>query len=104
MFGSLNAFDYAGIVKLYIANKFTASFDEDISVSPIVKTKFKQLQSTGKEAEHYFLENYQSIEIFKNGNLEDARFYGDGYDFQVEKEKHFYLIEVKRCSLQNWSI
>ncbi|MGL4986087.1 MAG: DUF3883 domain-containing protein [Treponemataceae bacterium] len=39
--------------------------------------------------------NFSSITIFKNGTLEDARLYGDGYDFQVTVENHAFLAEVK---------
>lgn len=54
-------------------------------ISPVVKSKFKHLQETGKEAEFYFISNYQSIPLFTNGILEDARLWGDGYDFQIQK-------------------
>jgi hypothetical protein len=32
---------------------------------------------------------------FNGGSLEDARTFGDGYDFQVEVGKQFYLAEIK---------
>ena len=92
--------DFASIIKLYIQNNFKGIFDEAIPASPIVKTKFKQLQATGKEAELYFWENYKSIELFGDGNIEDARLFGDGYDFQIERDNHFYLIEVKGIRAQ----
>ena len=63
--------------------------------SPIIKSKFKQLQLTGQEAELYFKKNYQQIEHFKNGDLEDARFWGDGYDFQIQIETEYFLVDVK---------
>jgi len=66
-----------------------------VEVKPIVKSRFKKLQETGLEAELYFLNNYQSIEIFKNGIIEDARLFGDGYDFQVSFDDNSYLAEVK---------
>ena len=47
------------------------------------------------EAELYFLNNYQSIDIFKDGSIEDARLYGDGYDFQINVPNTSYLAEIK---------
>jgi len=41
------------------------------------------------------MNNYNSISIFRNGLLEDARLYGDGYDFQVSVNKKLYLAEIK---------
>lgn len=29
------------------------------------------------------MNNYQNIELFGNGFLQDARLFGDGYDFQI---------------------
>ncbi|MCG2693226.1 DUF3883 domain-containing protein, partial [Candidatus Parcubacteria bacterium] len=49
----------------------------------------------GLEAELFFMNNYDSIGIFKNGTLEDARLYGDGYDFQVDVANSSFLAEVK---------
>lgn len=47
------------------------------------------------EAELYFMNNYNSIDIFKDGNIEDARLYGDGYNVN---EKN--LAEVKEYGLK----
>jgi len=41
------------------------------------------------------MNNYNSIDIFKNGLLEDARLYGDGYDFQVTINESSFLAEIK---------
>ena len=57
--------------------------------------RFKKLQETGLEAELYFLNNYEKIDIFKGVKLEDARLYGDGYDFQVNVSDHSFLAEIK---------
>ena len=100
LFGEYGVVDFASIIKLYIRNNFKGVFNDVIPASPILKTKFKQLQATGKEAEHYFLENFQSIENFSNGSIEDARLFGDGYDFQIEHHNHFYLVEVKGIRAQ----
>lgn len=65
------------------------------AISPIIKSKFKQLQTTGQEAELYFMQNFQMLDLFKNGVLEDARLFGDGYDFQIQVNSRFILAEVK---------
>ena len=83
LFGNEDVHGYANIVKLYIKD-FNSNIDiaTDI-ISPTQKSRFKQLQETGKEAEFYFQNNYQQIPIFVNGLIEDARLWGDGYDFQI---------------------
>ena len=60
-----------------------------------MKSRFKQLQETGREAEFYFMNNYQNIDAFSNGMLDDARLYGDGYDFQVQVFEKYFLAEIK---------
>lgn len=95
LFGEYDVKNYAEIVKLYLRNSFQVDELKPAEVSPIVKSKFKQLQMTGQEAELYFLENYQDIDSFKEGFLEDARLLGDGYDFQIKIKTHFFLVEVK---------
>ena len=95
LFGNENVVEYANIVKLFLKNDYHINNIIVDEITPIVKTKFKKLQETGLEAELYFLNNYQSIEIFKNGVIEDARLYGDGYDFQINVDKHSFLTEVK---------
>ncbi|KAF3977299.1 MAG: DUF3883 domain-containing protein [Methylococcales symbiont of Iophon sp. n. MRB-2018] len=94
LFGAENVVEYADIVKLYMQDFFNMQ-DFSYKVKPIVKTKFKKMQETGLEAELFFKHNYNSIDIFKNGLLEDARLYGDGYDFQITNKQHSYLTEVK---------
>ncbi|PQJ79430.1 DUF3883 domain-containing protein [Polaribacter porphyrae] len=94
LFGSENAHEYANVVKLFLNDKYNID-DFFISVKPIIKTRYKKMQETGLEAELYFLNNYNTIDIFKNGTIEDARLYGDGYDFQVNVNEHSFLTEVK---------
>ncbi len=95
LFGNLNAFSYTNIVKLFIKERYKI---EDLSVdvvSPLLKSRFKQLQMTGLEAEEYFLNNYKLLDKFREGLLEDARLFGDGYDFQIDINRTFFLVEVK---------
>src|SRR5205085_451856 len=55
----------------------------------------RQLQETGSEAELFFMNNYRTISPFSNGVLQDARLFGDGYDFQIAVESEYFLAEVK---------
>lgn len=95
LFGSLNAADYAAVVKLYLLNESKVSGFDMQAISPIIKSKFKQLKKTGEEAEIYFLNHYKKIPDFSDSSIEDARNYGDGYDFQIQKSDNFLLAEVK---------
>lgn len=94
LFGNENVKGYANIVKLYLKENYEVK-ELFIEATPIVKSRFKKLQETGLEAELYFMNNFNSIETFKNGVLEDARLFGDGYDFQINVNESSYLAEVK---------
>lgn len=99
LFGSLNCKDYVDIVKLSIAKTLHGSIKDDIikttTASPIIRSSFKQMQETGREAEYYFLNNYQTIETFIDASITDARLLGDGYDFQLTIADKYFLAEVK---------
>lgn len=94
LFGDENVAGYANIVKLYMQDSFNIQNLEH-RIKPIVTTKFKKLQETGLEAELFFQNNYNSVSIFQGGKIEDARLYGDGYDFQINNNQQSYLAEVK---------
>lgn len=94
LFGNENVKSYSDIVKLFLKEKYKIK-DLLIDVKPIIKSRFKKLQETGFEAELFFINNFNSIQIFENGKLEDARLYGDGYDFQVDVNNNSYLAEIK---------
>ncbi|WDL69811.1 DUF3883 domain-containing protein [Helicobacter winghamensis] len=98
LFGKESAKDFANIIKQYL-KELHKPIADIINASPITTSRFKQLQETGKEAEFYFMQNYQNITIFKNAVLEDARLWGDGYDFQIKLKEKYALVEVK--GLQN---
>ncbi|MCX6198593.1 MAG: DUF3883 domain-containing protein [Bacteroidetes bacterium] len=104
LFGTLNVSEFSNIVKLYLTENFKIEIEKNAEINPILKSKFKQLQITGKEAEIYFLNNFKSISIFEDGKLEDARLFGDGYDFQIEVSPIFYLAEVKGVRSNSGSI
>lgn len=104
LFGNEDVHGFANIVKLYIKD-----FDSDIvlpteQISPTQQSRFKQLQETGKEAEFYFINNYRNIPLFTTGVLEDARLWGDGYDFQVQCDNSYFLAEVKGLRATKGSI
>jgi hypothetical protein len=94
LFGNEDVNGYANIVKLYMKESFDIQ-KIAYQAKPIAKTRFKKLQETGLESELFFMHNYNSIDIFQNGTLEDARLYGDGYDFQVDVANNSFLAEVK---------
>lgn len=94
LFGNENVKGYSDIVKLYLKENYKIK-EIFVEVKPIVKSRFKKLQETGLEAELYFMNNFNKISVFNNGNLEDARLYGDGYDFQINVNESSYLAEVK---------
>ncbi|HBC88031.1 MAG TPA: hypothetical protein DCZ94_13855 [Lentisphaeria bacterium] len=103
LFGNLDAVQYSGIVKIYIEGKFGVIL-KPTAVSPVTKSRFKQLQETGKEAELYFMNNYQTIDSFSTGILDDARLLGDGYDFQVQMSGKYFLAEIKGIRESSGSI
>ena len=95
LFGNEDVHSYANIVKLFMKDfNSNIAISTDI-ISPTQKSRFKQLQETGKEAEFYFMNNFNEIPIFKNGIIEDARLWGDGYDFQIQCKDIYLLAEVK---------
>ena len=61
LFGNENAKSYANIVKLFIKDLDKKLVLPTQEVQPIVKSKFKQLQETGNEAEFFFMSNYKTI-------------------------------------------
>lgn len=96
LFGNENVVNYANIVKLILQNEYKVeNLLIEKNIEPITQSKFKKMQETGLEAELYFMNNYLSIELFDNGILQDARLFGDGYDFQITTKADNYLAEVK---------
>lgn len=104
LFSDFGVNAYAEMLKLHLHDKFDTDIDASVTKNPIVKTKFKQLQLTGHAAELFFENNYQQISYFQNGDLEDARMFGDGYDFQITVANHFFLAEIKGVREKSGSI
>lgn len=99
LFGNESVEEYADIVKMYLKNNFNVP-NLKTNIKPIIQSRFKKLQETGLEAELFFINNYQNIQIFNGAKLDDARLYGDGYDFQMKIGTTFYLAEVKGIRAQ----
>lgn len=95
LFGQLDAAGYGAVVEHYLQTYFPIAGEEPKAIVPILKSKFRQLQETGREAELFFMHNFTSVERFKEGVLEDARLFGDGYDFQITLGSTHTLAEVK---------
>lgn len=92
-FGHLAVDEYVAMIRLAIS-ELNAEFSVDTTISPIIKSRYRALQNTGKEAEQFFMDNYQ-ITSLSSYELEDARLYGDGYDFLLEADSQYRLVEVK---------
>jgi len=104
LFGKEDAHGLANIVKLYIKDLNIGATITTENISPSMKSRFKQLQKTGKEAEFYFMSNYRNVDRFADGILEDARLWGDGYDFQIQTGSTYLLTEVKGVRENHGSI
>lgn len=94
LFGYEDVKGFSNIVKLFLQEKYQIN-DFVAKVKPITQSRFRKLQETGLEAELYFMNNYKNISGFENGELFDARLYGDGYDFELDVNPQNFLIEVK---------
>lgn len=95
LFGNLNAIEYANVVKLYLTKEHDLTDFKLHVIPPIINSKFRQLKTTGEEAEVYFMNHYSTIPDFHSASIEDARNYGDGYDFQMQTNDCYLLAEVK---------
>lgn len=95
LFGYASSSEYAEVVKMYIQNKLKLETVITTNNNPLIQTRFKQLQTTGLEAELFFYNNYSTTALFNKATIEDARLYGDGYDYQMNIGTSHYLAEVK---------
>ncbi|MBY5024223.1 DUF3883 domain-containing protein [Streptococcus suis] len=94
LFGNADVTEFADILKMSLKEEGLLK-DIFVAQKPIIQTRFRKLQETGLEAEQYFLQHFQSVPLFKAGRIEDARLYGDGYDFQITTPDKIFLSEVK---------
>ncbi len=97
LMGQLTPWEFADAVKMFINNYFQHEVVPlKDAISPIRQSQFRSLQKTGTEAEFFFLNQYRNFPEFSNAILEDARLWGDGYDFQLSlDESDYILVEVK---------
>jgi len=95
LFGQLDAQGYCALLENYLQTYFPIAGEKPKAIVPILKSKFRQLQETGIEAELYFINCFRTIEAFTEGTIEDARLFGDGYDFQITLPRSYILAEVK---------
>jgi hypothetical protein len=95
LFGQLDAVSYGTLIDHYLQSYFPIPGETPKPIIPILKSKFRQLQETGSEAEHFFMNCFRSVAEFKDGVLDDARLFGDGYDFQMTLPSSYVLVEVK---------
>jgi len=93
-FGDQSVREFASLVKLSITGGGKEEADS-LNIQPIVRSRYRQLQETGLQAEQYFVNNFTKIEHFSRGVLQDARLLGDGYDFQINLDHSWHLAEVK---------
>ncbi len=104
LYGNESVESYANIIKLFLQQNFKVTEYKPI-VKPITQSKFRQMQETGLEAELFFMNNYKLISTFERGSIEDARLFGDGYDFQLNfADEGFYLAEVKGLRIETGSV
>lgn len=95
LFGEEDVVSFANIIKGHLRESFDV-FDFNPIIKPITKSKYRKMQETGREAEEYFLNNFNLLSCFDCGSIIDARLYGDGYDFEVDfPDNSFKLVEVK---------
>lgn len=104
LFGSEDVRGFADITKQLIEVACPGVHLTENRLSPAVKSKFKQMQETGMEAELYFINNYRQIPLFASAALEDARLWGDGYDFQLANQDEYFLAEIKGVRGKSGSI
>lgn len=106
LFGELNAEQFATLIYGLI----NSDEEHDVIlpskyITPIEASRFKKMQDTGIQAESYFMSNYRNILMFSQSIIEDARLWGNGFDFQlIDKSNNINLVEVKGVRSHTGSI
>lgn len=95
MFGDLSVKAYAAMLRQYLHAEFPGVGEAKQPLPPLMKSRFRQLQETGVEAELFFMHNYRQVRTFADAAIEDGRQLGDGYDFQLAHGGEYWLAEVK---------
>ena len=95
LFGNLDVAGYAGVLASYLHTHFARPGEAAPPTAPVVRSMFRMLQETGREAELFFMTAYQTVPELSGGLLVDARLFGDGYDFQITVAEGHVLADVK---------
>ena len=95
LFGSLTHQGYAEMLLHYLDAEFPQPGIFPRLAPPVIHSMFRQLQETGAQAEVFFLNHYRQIAPFASSTIEDARLFGDGYDFQLSDGNQYWVAEVK---------
>lgn len=97
LFGNLNSQEFANLVYGLICSEEDSGVIMPSSyITPIDVSIFQKMQETGVQAEYFFMNNYQNLSIFSGSKLEDARLWGNGFDFQLTVAPNIIkLVEVK---------
>ena len=101
LFGTLNSQQFANLVYgLINSNEEDGVIMPSPSITPMDASRFQKMQETGIQAEYYFMNNYQTLSRFADSILDDARLWGNGFDFQL-RDTHrniVNIVEVKGVS------
>lgn len=101
LFGNLNAQQFANLVYgLVNSNEEDGIIMPSPNITPMDASRFQKMQETGIQAECFFMNNYQTLSRFANSILEDARLWGNGFDFQLfdTRSNIIDIVEVKGVS------
>ena len=93
LFGNEDAQGLANVLKLILQKQYNIPLE--FKKSAFLESKFKKMQTTGLLTELYFMQNFKSIKGLEEASCEDARIYGDGYDFFLTILDSEFLCEVK---------
>lgn len=106
LFGTLNSQQFANLVYgLVSSNEDSGVIMPSTYITPIDVSRFQKMQETGIQAEYFFMNNYQKLPMFSDSKLEDARLWGNGFDFQITDTMNIInLVEVKGVRTQNGAI
>lgn len=95
-FNNLNLDDFVNLIKKTIyRNSDLDILTENIEQQKNENTSFAKRLITGQAAENYFQENYNTVDVFSDYELEDTTKLGCGFDFKLHKDNDYIGVEVK---------
>lgn len=97
LFGNLNSQQFANLVYgLVNSSEEDGIIIPSPHITPMEASRFQKMQETGIQAEYFFMNNYKIVPKFTDSVLEDARLWGNGFDFQLTDTRNLInLVEVK---------